>query len=321
MSLLKRTPNRLKLLFWSMVLFPTAILAQETITKKIYLDSLYQETNYENHLYYRIIESYDTAKELFQIKDYYKSGVIQMTGQSTTNDGNSKVGEIIFYYENGNKKSNINYYKGRLVGIEEQWYENGAKQVEAEYLETNNLFTTVRKIKNFWKFDGTQTVVNGNGTVEETSENGSEKGAYKNGLKDSIWTGTFSENYGYTEDYKNGELVSGVSTDRDNNQYRYTQLEVKPEPLKGMKDFYKHVGKNFQIPRVYDSVKGKIITTFIVEKTGELVEIKIIKSLFETLDEEAIRVIKSYGKWKPGMQRGQNVRVLYSLPISLAGSR
>ncbi|MBG6060568.1 outer membrane biosynthesis protein TonB [Flavobacterium sp. CG_9.1] len=96
-------------------------------------------------------------------------------------------------------------------------------------------------------------------------------------------------------------------------------LEVRPEPLKGIKDFYKHIGKNFNVPRVYENMKGKIITTFVIEKDGEIVELKNIKSVFEILDQEAIRVIRSYGKWKPRLQRGQNVKVLYSIPILLSG--
>lgn len=310
-----------KLIFWCLILVPIFGFSQDAVGKKIYLDSLGVETSFDNHLYYRVIETFDTITNLYGIKEYYKSGAISMSGQALTENVENPSGEFINYYENGNKKSITNYLKGRLIGNEELWYENGTKESESEYFESEDRFSTMPKLKNYWLENGKQTVVNGNRTYEKTSKDGSEKGTYKNGLREGSWTGTFITTYGYTEDYKNGELVSGVSTDQDNKQYRYTQLEVKPEPLKGINDFYKYIGKNFKIPRVYDSVKGKIITTFIVEKTGELVELKNVKSLFDVLDEEAIRVIKSYGKWKPGMQRGQKVRVLYSLPISLAGSK
>ena len=321
MNLTKNSKNYYIFFYWCLLLFPLGVLAQNFEAKKIYLDSLYAVTDYKNHKYYRTVESYDATKELFQIKDYFSSGALHMNGQSSTEDGNSKEGEISHYYENGNKKCTVNYYKGRLVGSEEMWYENGIKQVESEYLETEDQFSTVQKMKNFWKSDGTQTVINGNGSFENTTEDCYDKGNYKNGFKEGVWTGTFNNGRSYTEEYENGKLISGTSTDDDNNEYRYTDLKISPEPLKGINDFYKHIGKNFQIPRAYDNLKGKIITSFIVEKTGELVEIKTLKSLIETLDREAIRVVKSYGIWKPGILRGQNIRVLYSIPISLQGSR
>ncbi|CAH0336851.1 hypothetical protein FVB9288_02575 [Flavobacterium sp. CECT 9288] len=310
-----------KLILWCLILVPVLGFGQESVGKKIYLDSLGVETNYDNHLYYRVIESFDTTTNLYSFKEYYKSGAISMSGQALTDNAQNRSGEFINYYENGNKKSVTNYLKGRIIGNEELWHENGTKESESEYLETDDQFSTVQKMKNFWKSDGTQTVVNGNGSFENTTEGCLDKGNYKNGFKEGVWTGSFNNGKSYTEEYENGKLKSGTSTDDENNEYRYTDLKINPEPLKGINDFYKHIGKNFQIPRAYDNLKGKIITSFIVEKTGELIELKTLKSLIDTLDREAIRVVKSYGKWKPGILRGQKVRVLYSIPISLQGSR
>ncbi|WP_084118329.1 energy transducer TonB [Flavobacterium micromati] len=58
---------------------------------------------------------------------------------------------------------------------------------------------------------------------------------------------------------------------------------------------------------------------FVVGRDGEIIEPKIIKSTNKIFDREAIRVITSYGKWKPGRQRGQQVRVLYTIPLTLSG--
>jgi hypothetical protein len=38
--------------------------------------------------------------------------------------------------------------------------------------------------------------------------------------------------------YKKGEIVSGISKDADGNKYTYTSLETKPEPIKGINDFF-----------------------------------------------------------------------------------
>lgn len=309
----------MKSLLLSVLLIPIALLAQHNTEKKIYLDSLWNETKEGNHKYYRIINSDSTTNELYHIKDYYESGVLQMEGNSKTEDGYGKEGEFVFYYKNGNKKNKTNYYKSRLLGKDEKWYESGLKKSEGDYFESKDGFSSTYKTKNFWNPEGKQIVSNGNGYYEDNTEDGFESGEIKNGLKEGIWTGTYNKKLHYTEEYNKGEIISGVSKDEHNKEYKYTMLEVRPEPIKGIKDFYKHIGKNFKVPRVYESMKGKIITTFVIEKDGEIVELKNIKSVFEILDQEAIRVISSYGKWKPGLQRGQNVKVLYSIPISLSG--
>ena len=62
--------------------------------------------------------------------------------------------------------------------------------------------------------------------------------------------------------------------------------------------------------------QGRVIATFIVEKDGTVSGTKIVKSVSPELDAEALRVISAMPKWKPGMQKGQNVRVKYTIPIS-----
>jgi TonB family protein len=66
---------------------------------------------------------------------------------------------------------------------------------------------------------------------------------------------------------------------------------------------------------------GKIYLTFIVDKDGSLVEPKILKGVGYGLDEIAILAIKNAKKWNPGTKRGIPLRVLYSLPITIAKNR
>ncbi|MGK4566019.1 energy transducer TonB [Flavobacterium sp. 3HN19-14] len=73
--------------------------------------------------------------------------------------------------------------------------------------------------------------------------------------------------------------------------------------------------KNFRTPD--EEVKGKVIVQFVVEKDGSLTDIKVVRDLGYGTGAEAIRVLKSAPKWKPGIQNGRAVRVLFSLPISI----
>ncbi|REH00435.1 energy transducer TonB [Flavobacterium aquicola] len=310
----------MKKLLFILLFLPLIIFAQDYNQKKTYLDSLWRKTTEGNHKYYRIIESYDSQTKLYSIKDYYKSGILKMEGNSKTEDFSSYEGEFVSYYENGNKKDIVNYGKSnKPIGKTEQWHENGTKKSEGEYIESEKGIFNTLKIYQYWNPDGKQTVTDGNGYFEETDKDHSDSGNIKNGLKEGTWKGKFNKNCRYTETYKEGKIVTGVSTDENNKEYQYDEFESKPEPKGGIQNFYKYIGKNFKIYKEDENIKGTIITSFIVDKDGQITEPITIKSIKDTLDYEAIDVISSYKKWIPGKQRGQYVRVKYQIPITLAG--
>lgn len=310
----------MKSILFSLFFLPLILFSQNSNQKKIYLDSIWKETTEGNHKYYRIIESYDPQTELYKIKDYYKSDILQMEGQSKTVDVTGREGRFVFYYENGYKKSIANFNKNRVIGKNEEWYENGTKKSESEYYESKKGFSSNRKLYQYWNSEGVQLVTDGNGYFEEKGEGYSNAGNIKNGLKEGTWKGEYNKKSKYIEEYKNGEIVSGISTDENNKEYQYNVLESKPEPKGGIQNFYKYIAKNFKIYKEVENIKGKIIITFIVDKEGQIVEPKIVQSVNKILDYEAMNVITSYKKWIPAKQRGQYVRVLYSIPITLAGN-
>lgn len=97
-------------------------------------------------------------------------------------------------------------------------------------------------------------------------------------------------------------------------------METKPTPKKGMQDFYKFISKNYRVPNMPRGHKGKVILQFIVEKDGEIVEIKIMRDIGYGTGDEAKRVLLKYANWEPGKQRGVNVRCSFALPISIESS-
>jgi hypothetical protein len=169
----------------------------------------------------------------------------------------------------------------------------------------------------FWNPEGTQTVIDGKGQVEETVDEFYEKGEIENSKKQGIWEGkSLKRNYTFTEIYKNGKFVSGISTDGNNDRYPYKELLQKPVPAKGMADFYQHIGRNYKTPNV-QGLKGKIYLSFVVDKEGYPINFRILRDLGYGTGQEGIKAIASYGKWIPGKMRGIPTRVMYSLPISI----
>jgi antitoxin component YwqK of YwqJK toxin-antitoxin module len=296
------------------------LLAQNSEDKTVYLDSLWKETTMGDHKYYRIIKEYNTDKDNYQVTDYFKSGKVQMEGTFSDKDAKLKMGAFTYYYENGNKQSAVNYGKPGYIGKYAYWYENGNKQLEGEYLETKTGISSELKIDQYWNPEAKQIVIDGNGYFEESDNFFYAKGNIKNGLRDGTWVGNNKKApFSYTEKYENGKLISGLSIDSDNVEHHYTELETKPIPKRGIEHFYQYIGKNFNVTRESEknNIYGKLISTFIVEKDGTIVDIKIIKSLGFGLDEELIRVLSECPAWTPGEQRGIKVRVLYSIPITI----
>lgn len=78
------------------------------------------------------------------------------------------------------------------------------------------------------------------------------------------------------------------------------------------------VGKNYKFPRDAQSLRygGRIFVSFIIEKDGSVSHVAIEKGVYESLDQEAMRVIKSLPKFEPAKQNGKAVRVQYVLPIT-----
>ncbi|MBO7540440.1 MAG: energy transducer TonB, partial [Bacteroidales bacterium] len=65
-----------------------------------------------------------------------------------------------------------------------------------------------------------------------------------------------------------------------------------------------------------EKITGKVYVSFVVEKDGSISNVKVLRDIGYGCGEEAVRVVKAMPRWKPGMQRGKNVRVQYTLPLN-----
>lgn len=85
----------------------------------------------------------------------------------------------------------------------------------------------------------------------------------------------------------------------------------------GMQSLFQFIGSNLQYPvEAQDSgIQGRVVVQFLVEKSGEISDIKLRRSVHPLCDKEALRVVKMMPKWYPAKMKGQLVRVNYILPI------
>jgi antitoxin component YwqK of YwqJK toxin-antitoxin module len=316
----------MKKLFYFLFLIPLFSLSQETNDKIIYLDSLNIETTQGNHKSYRIVEDYNLTKNKYKISEYYVSGKLKKSGFSSKKDNFNEEGEIYNYFESGSIKSIINYKDGYENGNCIYWYENSSKKLEGNYTSKrdNDNVEVLLKVDNFWNKENIQTVINGEGEMTDSGESEVydadyiSKGKIINGFKEGEWKGNAIKPFllSFTETYNKGKLISGTSIDAENKEYNYTEIQIRPEVKGGIINFYKYVQKNFV--QAEDLKKGgTILTRFVVNKDGDIVDLVTIKSVRNDVDAEAIRILSKYNGFSPAFYRGKKVKCSYTIPITV----
>ena len=113
------------------------------------------------------------------------------------------------------------------------------------------------------------------------------------------------------------EVVVVAYYEPEASQDVYESVEQMPQYPGGQEEMMKFLSQNIQYPinAAKNNVEGRVIVQFVVEKDGQIGEIKIARSVAPELDAEAIRVIKSMPKFIPGRQDGKPVAVWYSIPL------
>lgn len=96
----------------------------------------------------------------------------------------------------------------------------------------------------------------------------------------------------------------------------FTLAEVQPRPVGGYELFYAQLSKNLKYPKqaIRNGVDGKVYVEFVVDRSGKINHMKILKGIGAGCDEEAMRVL-SLMNWEPGKQRGKPVHVRMVMPV------
>ena len=107
-------------------------------------------------------------------------------------------------------------------------------------------------------------------------------------------------------EYEVGEVVANIQV-----------VEYEPEFPGGMGALYAFLKENIRYPEAArkNKIEGKVYVTFTVEKDGSITHAQILHDIGGGCGEEAIRVVNSMPRWKPGTQRGKPVRTPFILPI------
>ena len=95
-------------------------------------------------------------------------------------------------------------------------------------------------------------------------------------------------------------------------------VEEMPEFPGGEQALHKFLASNIEYPVIAqeNGIQGRVYVKFVVNTDGSITDVEIARGVDPSLDKEALRVVRSMPKWKPGKQRGKAVRVSYTVPIN-----
>ena len=117
-----------------------------------------------------------------------------------------------------------------------------------------------------------------------------------------------------------GILLGGLSAleDAPSNDSIYQIVDEMPQYPGGEAAMMKFVANNVKYPQEAKDkeIQGRVFVSFVVEKDGSVSTVKVLRGIGGGCDEEAVRVVSSMPKWKPGIKDGKPVRVSYMMPLN-----
>jgi len=125
--------------------------------------------------------------------------------------------------------------------------------------------------------------------------------------------------------YQKDTVISGFPYNKslhtamaDSGKNIFTVVEEMPGYPGAEPDLFEFLQKNIKYPPEAreNGIQGRVYVTFVVDSTGNITDAKILRSLSKECDEEVLRIVNLFPKWKPGKQDGVPVNVQYNLPVN-----
>ena len=116
------------------------------------------------------------------------------------------------------------------------------------------------------------------------------------------------------------EIIQQVAVEEENieDDQPFVKVEQMPSFMGGdLMTFRNWVMGQIRYPQIAqeNNITGRVMVTFVIERDGKLTNIKVLQTPDSSLSDEAVRVLRTSPKWTPGMQRGEAVRVKYTMPV------
>lgn len=112
-------------------------------------------------------------------------------------------------------------------------------------------------------------------------------------------------------------LITDDSQERENDEL-FLVVEEMPEFPGGEAALRRYLATAVKYPIIAqeNNIQGRVSIQFIINTKGEVTKATVLRGVDSSLDKEALRVVESMPRWKPGKQRNKTVRVSYTVPIN-----
>ena len=115
-----------------------------------------------------------------------------------------------------------------------------------------------------------------------------------------------------------GEASTKIQSQKSEENTPYIMVDKMPTFQGGDLNVFRNwVQSKIQYPKeaMEKGINGRVVCSFVVEKDGSLTDFDVLQSPDKSLADEVVRILKTSPKWEPGEQRGEKVRVKYTVPI------
>ncbi len=222
-------------------------------------------------------------------------------------------GEATFYWENGNIKEKLTYVNGRVEGLVRRYDESGVLRemftIENGKREgpTSLFDSTGTYIDDVYYEEGILVVEKivldeGPGEVTSTSELYAEN---KQPDKKNINKKNVDPNNPLPPDIEEEHNY-------EDDPAFYKTVEIMPEPIGGMDAIYKKIGYPEEAKE--NEIEGIVKILAMIDRDGEVLDAQVIEGIGYGCD-EAARLAVFYHRFKPGLIRGQKVKVQMEILI------
>lgn len=227
-----------------------------------------------------------------------------------------KDGKSMEWYDNGNKQNEGEYKNNKRNGFWKHYI------FSSKYITSSGNYINDQKEGNWQFFSDSTGVLEGEYRYENDKRNGASKEWNEKGTL--IAQGT----------YANDILIKEERLDTDEQAaVKHPINEVQPEAYGkdcehiknqeerrscGNEKLMTFISNNLRYPLSARErgIQGTAYVRFVVEKDGSVTDIIVLKGVCQDIKDECIRIMKLMPKWSPGLQDGQPVRVLFTLPFS-----
>jgi protein TonB len=233
------------------------------------------------------------------------------------------IGTIIFgFISFGLMKANQYLEERKLVEQGEQKVvlidmTNEADEPEPEPIEQEK--PEVRQNEELITYQATELqIVEDQNVNEEDEIMSQDERMQTNAIAGSVTNSEGTTNINNISEHINEVVVEDKKPVEEKPAEIFKSVEQMPQFPGGDEALIKYLSSHINYPPMAaeNNIQGRVVVAFVVDKTGKVGEVNVVRSVDKDLDREAVRVCKSLPKFVPGRQNGQPVSVWFTLPVT-----